>query len=236
MMGEECMSDHLSPHNLKRILAQPMIWVCAGIFLYTLASLSACKSKKGDTLLKEVDSLTYAMVTRDISSLISDSGITKYKLESPVWYTFEEPEAKWYFPEGLYVEQFDTLFQTKASIKADTAYYYQDKKLWELIGNVEVLTREGQRYYGHSLYWDESSAEVYSHEHTTIIPENGQLIESKYGFRSNQNMTRYELYSSSGHVDVEDKPVTPVDSLAAETAPSDSTSLATRASAQTPDK
>lgn len=208
------MSDTSSRYIRKRILAQPGLWVCAGILFYITFSLSACKSKKGDTLIKEVDTLPYSMVTRDISSLISDSGITKYKLESPVWYTYNKPEAKWYFPEGLYVEQFDTLFQTKASIKADTAYYYQDKKLWELIGNVEVLSREGQRYFGHSLYWDEELAEVYSHEHTTIIPSNGQLIESKYGFRSNQNMTRYELYSSYGHVDVEDKPLAPADSTA----------------------
>lgn len=208
------MSDISSRYIYKRILAQPSIWVCAGILFYITFSLSACKSKKGDTLIKEVDSLPYTMLTRDISSLISDSGITKYKLEAPIWYTYSEPEAKWYFPEGLYVEQFDTLFQIKASIKADTAYYYQDRKLWELIGNVEVLSREGQRYYGHTLFWDEEQAEVYSHEHTTIIPSSGQLIESKYGFKSNQNMTRYELYSSSGHVDVEDKPLTPTDSTA----------------------
>ena len=212
-MGEESMSDITSRNIWRRILAQPSIWVCAGILFYITLSLSACKSKKGDTLIKEVDSLPYTMVTRDVSSLISDSGVTKYKLESPVWYTYSEPEAKWYFPKGLYVEQFDTLFTIKASIKADTAFYYQDKKLWELIGNVEVLSREGQRYYGHSLYWDEEKAEVYSHEHTTIVPSTGQLIESKYGFKSNQNMTRYELYSSSGHVDVEDKPLTPADSI-----------------------
>lgn len=207
------MSDISSRNIWRMILAQPGIWVCAGILFYITLSLSACKSKKGDTLIKEVDSLPYTMVTRDVSSLISDSGVTKYKLEAPIWYTYSEPEAKWYFPKGLYVEQFDTLFNIKASIKADTAFYYQAKKLWELIGNVEVLSREGQRYYGHSLYWDEEMSEVYSHEHTTIIPSTGQLIESKYGFKSNQNMTRYELYSSSGHVDVEDKPLTPADSI-----------------------
>lgn len=78
----------------------------------------------------------------------------------------------------LYVEQFDTLFAIEASIKADTAYYHQDRKLWELIGNVEVLNREGSssleiRYIG------TSAGEVYSHEKTLIVPEDGQLIESE---------------------------------------------------------
>lgn len=191
------------------MLAQPSIWVCAGIFLYIIASLSACGGKKSDTILADIDTLSYSSLTRDVSSLISDSGITKYKLESPIWYTYDQPESYWYFPEGMYVEQFDTLFTTQASIKADTAYYFQSKKLWQLVGNVEVLNREGGRFFGNSLFWDENLQEVYSHEHTLIIPEPGQLIESKYGFRSNQTMTRYELYSSYGHVDVEDKPMAP---------------------------
>ncbi len=203
------------PRNKQfKILAQPQSWVCAGVFLYVLISLASCGGKKSDTLASQIDSLPYTSLTRDASSLISDSGITRYKLEAPVWYTYEEPEAYWHFPEGFYVEQFDTLFHTQASIKADTAFYYQDKKLWELLGNVEVLTRDGQRFFGHSLYWDEALAEVYSHEHTLIVPANGQLIESKFGFRSNQMMTRYELYSSYGHLDVEDKPMSnAVDSI-----------------------
>lgn len=209
------------------MLAQPTLWVCAGIFLYITAALSACGGKKSDTILADVDSLSYSSITRDVSSLISDSGITKYKLEAPIWYTYDNPEPYWYFPEGMYVEQFDTLFATQASIKADTAYYYQAKKLWQLVGNVEVLNREGGRFFGNSLYWDEQLQEVYSHEHTLIIPKPGQLIESKYGFRSNQSMTRYELYSSFGHVDVEDHPMAPADSTstASETAP-DTLSLA----------
>ncbi len=206
------MSDKSSQHRISKILAQPVIWVCAGIFLYITASLSACGSKRSDTILSDIDSLPYTSLTRDVSSLISDSGITKYKLEAPIWYTYDQPEAFWYFPEGMYVEQFDTLYTTQASIKADTAYYYQSKRLWQLVGNVEVLNREGGRFFGNSLFWDEQIQEVYSYEHTLIIPEPGQLIESKYGFRSNQSMTRYELYSSYGHVDVEDKPITPTDS------------------------
>lgn len=196
----------------NKMLARPGFWVCAGIFLYAFLSLSACKRRTSDAVSSSIDSLPYTSITRAVETLISDSGITKYKLEAPVWYTYQMPENYWYFPEGLYVEQFDTLFAIEASIKADTAYYHQDRKLWELIGNVEVLNREGKQFFGNSLYWDESAGEVYSHEKTLIVPEDGQLIESEYGFRSNQSMTRYELYSSHGHVDVEDKPIAPADS------------------------
>lgn len=201
-------------HPKQLMLAQPIFWACAGIFLYVFLSLSACKKREGDAVVSSIDSLSYTSVTKSVETLISDSGITKYKLTAPIWYTYDQPQKHWYFPEGLYVEQFDTLFMIQASIKADTAYYHQDRKLWELIGNVEVLNREGQRYFGNSLYWDENAAEVYSHEKSLIVPADGQLIESEYGFRSNQSMTRYVLYSSHGHMDFEDKPMESPDSIA----------------------
>ena len=180
---------------------------------YLLFSISACRARKSDALQSDLDSIPYTSVTRAVQTLISDSGVTRYKLEAPIWYTYEQPESYWLFPDGIYVEQFDTLFHIQASIKADSAIYFQNKKLWELRGNVRVLNREGQRFYSESLFWDEAEAEVYSHDYIKIIRGMGQLIESKYGFRSNQNMTRYELYSSHGHLDVHDGQMAPKDSI-----------------------
>lgn len=190
---------------------------------YLLFSFSSCRTRKSDTLQSDLDSIPYTSLTRHVQTLISDSGITRYKLEAPIWYTYDQPESYWLFPEGLYVEQFDTLFHIQASIKADSAIYFQSRKLWELRGNVRVLNREGQRFYSESLYWDEAEATVYSHDYIKIIRGMGQLIESKFGFRSNQDMTRYELYSSHGHVDVRDQqmPRDSVASPASETAESE---------------
>ena len=34
----------------------------------------------------------------------------------------------WAFEKGVYLEKFDSLFHIDASIKADTAYYYEKKE------------------------------------------------------------------------------------------------------------
>ena len=60
--------------------------------------------------------------TEDASMLISDSGITRYRLEAKIWDIYSnEGDAYWYFPEGIHVEQFDSLFRVTGSIVADTA-------------------------------------------------------------------------------------------------------------------
>lgn len=212
-MSDICR-NFLEHKSYVKVLARPKSLGCAVIFLYIIWSFMACNHRKGDVLTSDIDSLEYTSLTTGVETLISDSGITKYKLNAAKWYVFDKPEDKWYFPEGLYVEQFDTLFNIQASIKADTAYYYRERQLWELKGNVEVLNREGQRFFGHSLFWDESLQEVYSHEYIMIERSSGQLIESDFGFKSNQSMTRYELYSSHGHFDVEDQPMVVNDSTA----------------------
>ncbi|MDO5035518.1 MAG: LPS export ABC transporter periplasmic protein LptC [Porphyromonas sp.] len=185
-------------------IAYSHIWGYAIILCYLIVSLSACGKQKGDAIKSNIDSLSYTSLTTGIETLISDSGITRYKVIAEKWYTYEKPENLWSFPEGIYLEQFDTLYTIEASIEADTAYYYQDKKIWELRGNVFVLNREGQKFSGESLFWDEGKAEVYSHDPIQIERTSGELLRSQYGFKSNQSMTQYELYSSSGHIDVED--------------------------------
>lgn len=187
-------------------------------FLYLLFSVSACNNSKGDALKGQIDTLDFESCTTGVNTLISDSGVTKYKLVADAWYTYTTPEKKWYFPQGLYVEQFDTLMTTEASIKADTAYYYESKQLWYLVGNVHVMSREGEVFDSNSLYWDQKAEEVYSHEYIRIEKPGGQMLEGKYGFKSNQSMTRYTIFSSSGHLDVEDKPL-PADSIPKDSLP-----------------
>ena len=108
------------------------------------------------------------------------------------------------FPEGIYVEKFDTLFHTEASIKADTAYYYDKKGLWELIGNVEVESLQGEHFETSQLFWDQKQEKVYSDKFMRIEQED--KIITGIGFESNQDMTQYKIFNSQGIFPVSDAP------------------------------
>ena len=76
-----------------------------------------------------------SMTSLGVTTLVSDSGITRYKIVTEEWVIFDKKNPPyWAFEKGVYLEKFDTLFHIDASIKADTAYYYEKKKLWELKG------------------------------------------------------------------------------------------------------
>lgn len=160
---------------------------------------------------------SYTMKATQVNTLISDSGITRYRVKAKEWLVFgnaKEPHS--YFPEGIYVEKFDTTFHTEASIKADTAYYFDKKGLWRLIGNVEVESLQGEHFNTSELFWDQKAEKVYSDKYIRI--QQKEQIITGIGFESNQNMTRYRIFNSQGEFPVEEEatPQTSADSVKAE--------------------
>ena len=101
------------------------------------------------------------METKGVSTLISDSGIIRYRLQAEDWRVFDKKKPPyWAFEEGVYLETFDTLFQMEANIKADTAYYYEKQKLWKLMGNVVIRNLKGEKFNTELLYWDQNTEKV----------------------------------------------------------------------------
>lgn len=196
------------------------ITIILGVIVMLLLVLPSCGKEKKDIVEVAFDpETTYTLKSTDVSSLISDSGITRYRIEAKEWYVFDKAiEPFQYFPEGIYIEKFDSIFQTEASIKADTAYNYNKKGLWKAIGNVVVESLEGERFETSLLYWDQKEEKVYSDQYIRI--EQADKIITGIGFESNQNMTQYKIFNSQGIFPVSD---TPQDSTrASAAAPADS--------------
>lgn len=160
---------------------------------------------------------TPTMVTSDVNMLISDSGVIKYKVQSPIWYVFENDVTNkyWYFPEGIHLDQIDTTFTTEFSIEADTAYNYETKQIWHLINNVNVHSTSGEFFQSNDLFWDLRDHKVYTDSFIHI--ERPDAIIEGFGFTSNDAFTKYEIRQTSGifpfRDDMQKKPAVQVDTL-----------------------
>lgn len=193
-----------------------------GVVVMLLLFMASCGKDNKEVVEVTFDpENTYTMKATDVTSLISDSGITRYRLNAKEWLVFGKAEDPyWYFPEGIYVEKFDTLFQTEASIKADTAYHWDKKGLWKLIGNVEVESLQGENFQTSLLYWDQKEEKIYSDQYIRIEQED--KIITGIGFESNQDMTKYKIFNSQGTFPVNN---TTPDSSRVNTAVADTTAV-----------
>ena len=142
------------------------------------------------------------MKSLGVTTFISDSGITRYKIIAEEWCIFDKKEPPyWAFEKGVYLEKFDSLFRIDASIKADTAYYYEKKKLWELRTNVSIRNLKGDKFDTELLFWDEKKEEIYSDKYIRIEQEDKTI--TGYGFESNQELTEYTIKNTTGIFTVE---------------------------------
>jgi LPS export ABC transporter protein LptC len=177
------------------------LWVIAMFFFMSVA----CSREKNEMVDIVFDrEHTYTMKATGVSTLISDSGVTRYKIVTEVWLYFDEAaEPYQFFPEKIHVEKFDTLFQVEASIDADTAYYFTKKKLWKLIGHVDVENLEGERFETSLLFWDENLEKIYSDQFICITK--GDFINTGVGFESNQTLTRWKIFNAGAEIPVQAK-------------------------------
>ena len=102
----------------------------------------------------------------------------------------------WIFDKGLLLEQFDEKFHINSYIQCDTAYYYDQQKIWKLYGRVSILTKDGLRFNSEQLTWDQNKHELSSNVFSKLVTPERTLQGSH--FWSDEKMTRYYVSNSKG--------------------------------------
>ncbi len=138
-----------------------------------------------------------SMVTHNVNTLISDSGVTQYKIVTPVWYVYDEVDTPyWLFPKGLYLQKFDPKFKVIATVAADSARFYRMQKLWKLEGNVEMTKAPSDLFLSPRVFWDQRRQKLYSD--TFMHIEDADHVIEGTGFESNERLTKYRILHPTG--------------------------------------
>ena len=139
-----------------------------------------------------------------VNTLISDSGITRYRIKTPRWEIYDKAKPPyWEFPEGIYLEKFNQDLEAEAFLEADYAHYNEDEQLWELDGNVHALNLEGEHFDTQQMFWNQKTERVYSDSAITIT--RATSIINGIGFESNQTMTKYTIRKPQGIFPIKDE-------------------------------
>lgn len=138
-----------------------------------------------------------ALAGDEVTTLISDSGITRYRIKAKKWLVYDKADTPyWEFPDGVYLEKFNLNLEADATVEADYAYYNEPAQRWMLRGNVQAVNLQGEKFETPLLYWDQPSESVYS-DSSIVITREASIIKG-VGFRSNQEMTQYTILRPTG--------------------------------------
>ena len=166
--------------------------------LFTICVLGSCEEAKEHTApaIMPRDSAS-VMTTWGVNTLISDSGVVKYRIVTEKWEVNQvKNPSRWIFEQGVFLEQFNESFHIEAYIQADTAFYFDQQRIWELHGRVKIRTKDGVRFSSEELYWDQNRHEFYSNRFSRIITPTREM-QGSY-FLANEDMTHYMVTNTKG--------------------------------------
>lgn len=194
-MRDGLLSSRWSRLVMRRsvLLIIPLLAICvlAGV-------LSACDEQHEHTApaILDRDSVPI-MVTQGVNTLISDSGVIKYRIVAEEWIVNEmRNPSNWTFNKGVLLTQFDQTMHIQSYIQCDTAIYYDKLNKWVLRGCVRILTKQGLRFSSEELYWDEQTHEIWSHRFSRLVTPEREL-QGNY-FKSDERMTKYIVTNTKG--------------------------------------
>jgi len=140
----------------------------------------------------------------EVSTLISDSGITRYRINAGRWQVYDKADPTyWEFINGVYLEKFNENLQVDASIRSDYAKYLDQQGLWELRGNVHAKNEQGEEFDTPLLYWNQNTERIYSDSTISIRRATSTIVG--VGFQSNQTMTEYVILQPTGFFPIDEK-------------------------------
>ena len=174
-------------------------------FLLLLSGLVACQRHDVKLQAEAISDRSAMPVLEalEVTTLISDSGVTRYRIQAPKWLMFDKATPSyWEFPDGILIEKFNEQLETDAMIRADYAYYDEPAQRWRLQGHVHAMNQQGEQFDTPLLYWDQKEESIYS-DSSIVITKANSVIQG-IGFRSNQEMTLYTIQRPTGSFPIEE--------------------------------
>jgi len=175
--------------------------VVATVFLTTVLLFNACSSgvQQSQSGL-DYEKLPTVSGTKIVATY-TNNGVLRSKLTSGSYNQFPTADPPYTeFPGGMYVIFYKDKGEEESCLRANYAKYYEDKKLWEAQGNVEIVNPKGDKLSTDLMFADETLKKMYSTQFVKINMKDGSSISGGGGFYSNFNFTEYEFRDVSGIV------------------------------------
>ncbi|NDV68383.1 LPS export ABC transporter periplasmic protein LptC [Dysgonomonas sp. 25] len=171
--------------------------IIIAIIIAMTSFLVSCNGDKNDVISISGDPAEMPTMRTDSvdMTISSDSGYLEYHVITPVWEIYDSAKEPYsFFPEGVHVENYDTLMNIVATVDADTAWYYDKKRFWKLAGNVRIQNPAGEKFMSEEFYWDGKKEKVYSSKFVTVERPNKITLYGVGGFEADQQFTNYTFF------------------------------------------
>lgn len=179
-------------NSLVRYVVVALSFVGSAILLFSCESTKVVSEDVNlETLMTEY--------SENMSITMSENGLKSYHFETPLiegYAMAKDPHKE--FRKGIKITMFekDSLQSTSATLEANYAIFYEDRKLWEAKGDVKVEQLEGRKLFTSQLFWNQVTHKIYSNVDCKIVQ--GDQVYYCEGFESDEQMKDWSYRKVKG--------------------------------------
>ena len=155
--------------------------------------------------IRKVEPLIYNGPVLELDSIVtfySDSAMVRLKLISPKQLVFDNNDRE--FPQGIYLEFYDTDGSLSSTLISDYCYYYHETDLWRALRNVIVKNiKSGDQLNTEELFWDSKKELVYTSKFVRIESE-GEILMGE-GLRAKHDFSWWQILKGRGTIDLKEE-------------------------------
>ena len=149
--------------------------------------------------------------SENMSITMSENGRKSYHFETPLiegYSMAHDPYRE--FRKGVKITIYDeNTGAESATLTANYAIFYEDRKLWEAKGDVVATNSDGRQLFTSQLFWNQATHKVYSNVDSKIV--DGDEVHHCEGFESDEAMKDWSYRKLKGVTYIEDSDLTTSD-------------------------
>ena len=143
--------------------------------------------------------------SENLSIIQSENGHKSYHFQTPLMEGYSmahDPYRE--FRKGIKIVMYDkdSLSSESATLTANYAIFYENRKLWEAKGDVVVVNKDGRRLHTSQLFWNQATHRVYSNVDSKIV--SADEVYHCEGFESDEKMKDWTYRKLKGVTYVND--------------------------------
>jgi LPS export ABC transporter protein LptC len=137
----------------------------------------------------------------DVETYYTENDNVKVKLVARKFLQYQNGDRE--FPEGIYIESYDDTGKLISTLRANSAFYFNDEGKWRGRGEVEVKNIEkNEQLNTEELFWKPETRKIFTDKFVTIK----RLDNGMYGtgLNAEQDLSSLELKHVEGEFEVDE--------------------------------
>ena len=194
----------MSRLKLKTLYRNISFGITVAFSAIVILVLQSCSPSLENTATLDVERDSAAVLkSYNVTTLVSDSGITRFRVTTPEWLVFDKKaKPTWEFPQGIHLEQFDENLEVHSEVDAKKAIYYTELEEWILSDSVYAVNVDGERFESDILYVHQKEDRIFTDKYVKITQED--KIITGLGMESNQRLTKYTVLKPQGIIPLDE--------------------------------